>query len=699
MELRTAVRSAILMLSLLAFLGCPPPRPPVVAPQPPGPVPRPGPAQPPPTVIPESTPAPTPLPREPEPLGSFPEPMEAPLVRVLLERPGDPQLPEVGRRFAVVDGAGVRTEIRGPVRITLAGAEFVLQVGAFSREDNARSFERGLLAAGIGARVEAGPDGVFRVFAAPRSGETEASLRSRLAASGVAQALRSMAGQPGGAVALESEGGRTLVGEVFRIAALDPSPIRVGGISVRGELIVRALPGRAGVINQLNLEVYLRGVVPAEMGPRMFPALEALKAQAVAARTYAAARMLARRNDPFDVHDTVASQVYGGVGVEHPLSDQAVLETARLVATYQGQPIDAMYHSTCGGHTEDAAAVFPRRAAPYLQGVPCRHPGESLVLPGTVFEPGPWVGEAERLALVARALAGVLGVAAEPRSLSEALGRGPGGEGLAGLLKAFGLEPMLDTLLRESGGSEGREVQVARLLAVAGLPLPAFAGDRGTAELALVIRLAQLANRVQNHHGRIGRAASGLQLLSGDLAREVPAGAMVLERLGARWRLSPVATAPGAPATLWCAGERCAAVEVEQRWQADGNSSWAWWVREIPLEEIASRLELPAVDGLEVTRRGRSGRALGVRTLGRNAFMDHDAYPFRLNLGLPDTLFVVTVEQRPGGPVARFTGRGFGHGVGMCQHGAFGLAQGGAGFLEILGTYYRDIRVEEWRGW
>ena len=100
----------------------------------------------------------------------------------------------------------------------------------------------------------------------------------------------------------------------------------------RGKMVI--LPnaqGRLSVVNTLELETYLRGVVPKEMGAWEFPALEALKAQAVAARTYAYANRGKRAKEGFDLVDTVSDQVYGGRDGEQLLTDRAVAETADIL--------------------------------------------------------------------------------------------------------------------------------------------------------------------------------------------------------------------------------------------------------------------------------------------------------------------------------------------------------------------------------
>ncbi len=110
------------------------------------------------------------------------------------------------------------------------------------------------------------------------------------------------------------------------------------------------------VINILELENYLRGVVPNEMPVRF--GLEALKAQSVAARNYVLASK-AKDGEEFDVSDSVASQVYFGAGSEKELADKAVRETTGIVALSQtDEPILALYSSTSGGYSENYENAF-----------------------------------------------------------------------------------------------------------------------------------------------------------------------------------------------------------------------------------------------------------------------------------------------------------------------------------------------------
>ncbi len=154
--------------------------------------------------------------------------------------------------------------------------------------------------------------------------------------------------------------------------------VKLNGKSYRGmmEVFVNSR-GRLTVVNVVPMEDYLLGVVPSELS---LPQIEAQKAQAVAARTYAIANLNGYNDQGFDVVDTVWSQVYKGVSIESKMGTQAVLQTRGIVATYKGKPITAYYTSTCGGRTEDSENIFDH-AEPYLRGVNCSLEGNAHFLP------------------------------------------------------------------------------------------------------------------------------------------------------------------------------------------------------------------------------------------------------------------------------------------------------------------------------
>lgn len=143
-------------------------------------------------------------------------------------------------------------------------------------------------------------------------------------------------------------------------------PWRVGSRTVRGRIAVRAASGRIQVLNRIALEDYVASTVGGEMSaswPR-----EALRAQAVAARTYVLHEAAKRRGRDWDVRATTASQVYRGIGAETPQTRAAARATRGEVLTYGGEPILAVFHSTAGGRTATAAEVWGEDR-PYLKSV------------------------------------------------------------------------------------------------------------------------------------------------------------------------------------------------------------------------------------------------------------------------------------------------------------------------------------------
>jgi peptidoglycan hydrolase-like amidase len=162
------------------------------------------------------------------------------------------------------------------------------------------------------------------------------------------------------------------------------SYLRVGGREYRGEMqLILNARGRINVVNALPMEQYLRGVVPMELSPGAYPAVEALKAQAVAARTYALAHRSQSREADFDLRDDTRSQVYGGLTAERDLTNRAVEETRGVVALTTNDegrlvPIDALYTANCGGRTENNEVIFGGKPLSYLRSVVCQPDRQTL---------------------------------------------------------------------------------------------------------------------------------------------------------------------------------------------------------------------------------------------------------------------------------------------------------------------------------
>jgi stage II sporulation protein D len=148
------------------------------------------------------------------------------------------------------------------------------------------------------------------------------------------------------------------------------SAVYINGKPYRG--VAEISPGDKGllVVNDLPLEEYLVGLINCEISSA-WP-IEAVKAQAVIARTYALNRKQARKGSPYHLESSVMDQVYNGCEIEDSRARRGVSETAGEVLVYHGAIIQAFYHSNCGGRTEAAENVWGA-SLPYLKGVDCQY--------------------------------------------------------------------------------------------------------------------------------------------------------------------------------------------------------------------------------------------------------------------------------------------------------------------------------------
>jgi stage II sporulation protein D len=163
-----------------------------------------------------------------------------------------------------------------------------------------------------------------------------------------------------------------------RVTVASTTRVLIGGVQYRGVAeVMRNAAGALAGINEVGMEEYLYGVVPRELGPTQYPEIEAQKAQAVAARTYAHASLGKHWNNGYDVLATVQDQVYGGAAAEQSISTSAVNATAGIVATYNGAIINALFYATSGGRTSNSEDVFAV-TEPYLRSVWDAPPGQEL---------------------------------------------------------------------------------------------------------------------------------------------------------------------------------------------------------------------------------------------------------------------------------------------------------------------------------
>ncbi|MBN1913561.1 MAG: SpoIID/LytB domain-containing protein [Candidatus Omnitrophica bacterium] len=171
-----------------------------------------------------------------------------------------------------------------------------------------------------------------------------------------------------------SKKGIFLGGKNFEFQKLLIKPVGEEGVLLnarrfRGDIyIIKKKNSKLSAVNLIEVENYIKGILYNEAS-HYWP-LEALKAQAVACRTFALYQIEQNSAKDYDVTSDIYSQVYGGKASERYRTSRAVNETAGEVLTFKGKIFAAYYHATCAGHTEDASLLWDNDIAP-LKGVPC----------------------------------------------------------------------------------------------------------------------------------------------------------------------------------------------------------------------------------------------------------------------------------------------------------------------------------------
>ncbi len=168
-----------------------------------------------------------------------------------------------------------------------------------------------------------------------------------------------------------SKDGLIAAGKPFsRLVFSATSAVYINNKPYRGLAELSRVDNGILVVNQLALEDYLVGLINCEISSA-WP-IEAVKAQAVIARTYALNRKASRANSAYHLESSVIDQVYDGCLIEDSRARRAVSETEREVLTFGGSVIQAFYHSSCGGKTEASENVWGA-SLPYLKGVDCQY--------------------------------------------------------------------------------------------------------------------------------------------------------------------------------------------------------------------------------------------------------------------------------------------------------------------------------------
>jgi stage II sporulation protein D len=172
---------------------------------------------------------------------------------------------------------------------------------------------------------------------------------------------------------IDVESGRIVVGRFGSfgspVRVKGSSPLRLNGKLYRGGLTIHLRNGALLAVNDVGLEEYLYGVVPREISENW--SAEAVKAQAVVARTFALVQRLEAQDTLYDLDNSTFSQMYEGIDIESSRINGYVDQTASQVLTYRNGLAQVYYHSSCGGQTEAAGDLWGK-PVPYLQSVTCR---------------------------------------------------------------------------------------------------------------------------------------------------------------------------------------------------------------------------------------------------------------------------------------------------------------------------------------
>jgi len=539
--------------------------------------------------------------------------------------------------------------------------------------------------------------------------------------------------------------------QLYFIPANPQSFLTLNGRSYRGFLTMAGTPKGIVVVNHVNLEDYLKSVVPGELSPGQFGALEALKAQAVAARTYALRNIGAFRSLGFDLFNTPRSQLYMGMASEHPVSTRAVEETKGVVMLYKGGLINALYTSTCGGRTEDAENVFSGRPVPYLKGVDCSYEKqpEWQIEARTPVAPILIDGRNVHLDVALLLGLGIVPMGAEPldfraeASFDEAVewikdtrrllgikepGFIPGPASLSFvslarlLVDAFAWKDRIDQLLlpgevdfllKDLPEVQGKDRGPLALCFQSGLfPSAVRAGEIHLpvtrAELAMALARVVKDYKDFFRTGTFRAAGKGTIEVGQDFERKtlhLSNHVRLLRTIDGETTFATKLTLLGGENVRWLDRDgEVAYLEVLYPPNSnvlDRSSRFNRWQVRKTRQELEARLSqyypIGRLVDINIQSRGDSGRATEIVIAGTERSATVLGFQIRAALGLRDTLFVIDRAYGEDGSVDQFTfsGRGWGHGVGLCQVGAYGMAVAGAKYPDILKKYYSGIKIDK----
>ncbi len=532
-------------------------------------------------------------------------------------------------------------------------------------------------------------------------------------------------------------------------------PVKLNGKAYRGKIEV-FVNGRGSltVVNVVPIEDYLLGVVPRELG---LPSLEAQKAQAVAARTYAIANANGFGSQGFDLLPTVWSQVYGGVSAESSMGTQAVLQTRGIVATYNGKAINALYTSTCGGRTENSENIF-EYAEPYLRGVECSLEGHKHFEPFMIktlrnpaklrdeqnlelarlmslfavngfqlntaqitdewFEDAPTQSELSnwmnQLALkFGKTFPNVNKDSAKPLELARILSAMIYGEGYAStLLPEADINYQL-TFDDAANIPKERRADVAILLRDGWFSIYPDLTIKPQKPFSRA-KMLQLIRQIYEKKKWMPSLQSGvtdatengmLNLKTGKSKRALPIrpDVFLFRQFGEQFYPVKETALVGGENINYQTDASGAVIYLEIKpadttVTAEKTSPFTLWNTNLSPSAVQSRLSryvrgLGSLIDVKVAKQGFSRRAIDLEIVTSNGTFHLKGGKIRSALRLKEQLFVINKRYDSSGRATSytFTGKGWGHGVGMCQYGAFGLGKMGVKYDAILKHYYTGI--------
>ena len=534
------------------------------------------------------------------------------------------------------------------------------------------------------------------------------------------------------------------------------NPVRLNGKAYRGkiEVFVNAR-GSLTVVNVVPLEEYLLGVVPAELG---LPNLEAQKAQAIAARTYAVANINGYGTQGFDMVPTVWSQVYKGVSIETKMGTQAVRETSGMIATHNGKPIMAYFTSTCGGRTENSENIFDH-AEPYLRGVECSLEGHKHFDPflvKTSRQPAKLRDDANLELVRFMSLLAVNGFSLMTAQMNDAWFEETPTQGemsnwlnqlaskfgktfpnvnkdtakpveLAQILAGFIYTPgAADTLLSDSDVNyhlsfddaaeipKERRPEIAMLLRdgyFALHPDLTIKPNRPFSR-AKMLRLIRQIYLKKNwtptlQSGTTKASVDGkLVLKSGKNERQlsIRPDVFLFRQFGGELYSVKEAALVGGETVKYQLDATGAVIYLEVEptdtpTSAENMSPFSNWSKTLGAGAVQSRLSryvrgIGTLYDVNIKQKGYSRRAVELEITGSNGVKTLKGGKIRSALRLKEQLFVINKRYSGSAVISyTFTGRGWGHGVGMCQYGAYGLAKMGVKADAIIKHYYTGVDV------